>query len=169
MLFLMFSHSVVSYSLRPHGLQHALPPCPSPSPGVCTSSCSLHQWCGPAISSSDAVFSFCPPSFLASGTFSMSHLFASDDQNTRAASSASVLPVNIQGWSSLRLTGWISLQSRDSQESSPAPQLEGISSSVFCLLYGPALTTLRDHWEDDSLEYTDLCWQSNVSAFQQTV
>ena len=108
----MFSHSVVSFSLRPHGLQHALPPCPSPSPGVCISSCSLHQWCGPAISSSDALFSFCPLSFLASGTFSVSCLFASDDQNTRASSSASVLPVNIQGWSSLRLTGLISLLSK---------------------------------------------------------
>ena len=61
-------------TLRRHGLQHALPPCPSPSPGVCTSSCSLHQWCGPAISSSGAFFSFCPPSFPASGTFPDVHI-----------------------------------------------------------------------------------------------
>ena len=65
----MFGHPVVSNSLWPHGLQQARPPCPSPSPGVCPSSCSLHRWCCPAISSSDALFSFCPQSFPASGTF----------------------------------------------------------------------------------------------------
>ena len=101
---------VLSDSLWPHGLQLARPPCPSPSPGVCPSSCSLHHWCHPAISSSDALFSFCPQSFPASGIFPMSWLFAPDDQNTGA--SASVLPVNIQGWSPLRLTGLISLLSK---------------------------------------------------------
>ena len=106
---LLFSCSVVFNSLRPHGLQHARPPCPSPSPGVCPSSCSLHQWCCPTISSSDALYSFCPQSFPASGTFPMSRLFTSDDQNTGASASASVFPVNIQGWSPLRLTGLILL------------------------------------------------------------
>ena len=77
-----FSRSVMSDSLRHHELQHARPPCPSPSPGVCRSSCSLHQGCRPAISSSDTLFSFCPLSVTASGIFPMSHLFASDDQNT---------------------------------------------------------------------------------------
>ena len=86
------------------------PPCPSSSPGVCPSSCSLHQWCCPAISFSDALFS-CPPSFPASGTFPMNCLFTSDDQNTGASASASVLPGNIQSWSHLRLTGLISLLS----------------------------------------------------------
>ena len=106
-LFLLFSHLIVSNSLQPHGLQHARPACPSQSPGVCPSSCSLHQWCCPAISSSDALFSFCPQSFPTSGTFPMSRLFPSDDQNTGASASASVLPVNIQRWSPLRLTGLI--------------------------------------------------------------
>ena len=109
---LLFSHPVMSNSLWPHGLQYTRPPCLSPSPEICTSSCSLHQWCRPAISSSDALFSFCPQSFPASGTFSMSHLLASDDQNTWASASASVLPVNIQGWSPLRLAGFISLLSK---------------------------------------------------------
>ena len=68
-LLLLFNHSVISNSLQPHGLQQARPPCPSPSPRVCPSSCSLHQWCHPAISSSDALFSFCPLSFSASGLF----------------------------------------------------------------------------------------------------
>ena len=88
------------------------PPCPSPPPRVCPSSYSLHQWCHLATSSSDALFSFCPQSFPASGTFPVSHLFASDTQNTGASASASVSPVNIQGWSPLRLTGLISLLSK---------------------------------------------------------
>ena len=102
LLLLLFSHPVVSDSLWPHGLQHARSPCPSPSPGVCPSS--LHQWCHPAILSSNTLFSFCPQSFPVSGTFPMSHLLASGGQNTGASASASVLPVNIQGWYPLRLT-----------------------------------------------------------------
>ena len=82
MLLFLLSCPVVSDSLRPHGLQHARPPRPAPSLGVCPSSCSLHQWCHPAISSSDALFSFCPRSFPASGTFPMSCLCTSDDRNT---------------------------------------------------------------------------------------
>ena len=74
-LFLLFSHPVVSNSLRPHGLKHARPPCPSPSPEVCPSSCPSYWWCPPAISSSDALFSFCPQSFQTSGTFPKSWLF----------------------------------------------------------------------------------------------
>ena len=107
---LLFSHPVGSNPSWPHGLQHARPPFSSSSPGVCPSSSPLHQWCRPAISSSDTLFSFCPQSFPASGTFLTNHLLESDDQNSEA--SASVLPVNIQGWSSLRLTGLISLLSR---------------------------------------------------------
>ena len=87
------------------------PVCPSPSPRVCPSSCSLHRWCHPAISSSEACFSFCPQSFSASGTFP-----TLDDQNTGASVSLSVLPVNIQGWSPLRLTGLISLLSKGLSE-----------------------------------------------------
>ena len=111
-LLLLFRRPVVFDSLRPHGLQYARPPCPSPSPRVCPSSCSLHLWCRSAVSSSDALFSFCPRPFPASGCFPMSWLFASGDQNTRALASASVLPVNNQGWSPLRLTGLISLLSK---------------------------------------------------------
>ena len=84
-------------------------PCSSSSPEVCTISCPLHWWCHPAISSSDALFSFCPQSFSASGTFPMSHLLASDDQNTRVSALASVLLMSTQGCFTLRLTGldWI--------------------------------------------------------------
>ena len=101
---LLFSHPVMPDSLQPHGRQHTGPLCPSPSPKVCPSSCPLHQWCHPDTSSSDALFSFCPQSFPASRT-SVSQLFTSDDQNTGASASASVLPKSIQGWFPLRLTG----------------------------------------------------------------
>ena len=109
---LLFSPPVVSDSLHPHRLQHATSPCPSPSPGVCPSSCPLHQWCHPAISSFDALFSFCPQFSSASGIFPMSQLLASDDQNAGDSASASVLPASIQGWFPLRLTGLISLLSK---------------------------------------------------------
>ena len=99
-------------TLQSHGLQHARSPCPLPSPRFCPRLRSLYQWCHQAISSSDALFSFCPQSFPASETFPMSHLFALDDQNTEASASTSVLPVNIQGLSPLRLTGLISLLSK---------------------------------------------------------
>ena len=165
-LLFLLKRPVMSDSLQPHVLQHARPPCPSPSPRVCPSSCPLHQWCHPAMSSSEALFSFCPLSFPASQTFAMSRLFASDDKNTRTSAQISVLPVNIRGWCLLRLTDLISLLSKGLfQESSPAPQFEGINFSALCFLYHPALTTRHDCWEDDSLDHTDLCQQSNVSAF----
>ena len=88
---LFFSHPVVSDSLWSYGLQNTRPPYPSPSPEVCPSSCPLHQWCHPAISSSDALFSFCLQSIPASGTFPMTQLFISGEQNTGASGSASVL------------------------------------------------------------------------------
>ena len=104
---LLFS-SVVSDSLRPRGLQHARLPCPSLSPGVCSNSCQLSRWCHPTISSSVVPFSSCPQSFPASGSFSMSWLFASGGQSIGASASGSVLPMNIQGGFPSGLTGFIS-------------------------------------------------------------
>ena len=112
---------------------------------TCPISCPLHQCRHPANSSSDTVF-FCPQSFPASGTFPMSRLFTSSDQNAGASASASVLPMSIQGWIRLRLIGLIYCCPRDSQESSPAPQSEGINCLAFCLLYSPALTTFYSHY-----------------------
>ena len=86
------------------------PPCPSPSPGVCSNSCPLSRWCLPNISSSVAPFSSYLQSLPASEFFPMSQFFASDGQSIRASASASVLPVNIQDWFPLGLTNWISLQ-----------------------------------------------------------
>ena len=107
-----FSHSVVSYSLWPHGVQHARPPCPSPTPGVYSNSCPLSWWCHPTISSSDIAFSLYHQSFPASGFFQMSQLFTSGGQNIGVSASTSVLPVNIQHWFPLGWTDWISLQSK---------------------------------------------------------
>ena len=107
-----FSHSVVSDSLWPHELQHARPPCPSPTPGVHWDSCPSSQWCHPAISSSVIPFSSCPQPLPASGSFPMSQLFAWGGQSTGISALASVLPKNTQDWSPLGWTGWISLQSK---------------------------------------------------------
>ena len=104
-----FCSLAMSDCLQPHGLQHARLPCPSLSPGVCSDSCPLSQWCCLTISSSVAPFSFCLQSFPASKSFPMSWLFISGGQSI--AASASVLPMNIQGWFSLGLIGLISLQS----------------------------------------------------------
>ena len=104
---LQFSRSVVSDSLQPHGLQHARPPCPSPTPCVCSNSCPSSWWCHPTISSSLVPFSSCLQSFPASGSFPMSRFFESDGQSIGVSASASVLPMNIQGWFSLGWTGWI--------------------------------------------------------------
>ena len=99
-----FSHSVVSDSLRPHGLQHTRLPCPSPTPGACSNSCPLSQWCHPTISSCHP-FSSCPQSFPASGSFPVNHLFTSGGQSIGVTASALVLPVNIQDWFPLKWTG----------------------------------------------------------------
>ena len=105
-----FRSSVVSDSLRSHGLQQARPLCPSPTPGVY--SCPLSRWCHPTISSSVVPFSSRLQSFPPSGSFQMSQFFASDGQCIRVSASISVLPMNTQDWSPLGWTGWISLQSK---------------------------------------------------------
>ena len=102
----------MSGSLQPHGLQHVRLPCPSPSSRVGSNSCSSSQWCHPTISSSVAPFSSCPQSFPPSGSFPVSQLFRSGGQSIGASVSASVLPMNIQGWFPLGLTGWIPLLSK---------------------------------------------------------
>ena len=107
-----FSCSVVSNSLWPHGLQHARPPCPSPTPRVYSNSCPLSWWCHPTISSSVIPFSSCLQSFQTSGSFPVSQFFTSGGENIGVSASASVLPMNIQDWFPLGWTGWISLQSK---------------------------------------------------------
>ena len=104
--YVLFSHSVVSDSLRPHGLQHVRLLCPSPSSGVCLSSCPFNQQCHPTVSSSATLFSSCLQSFPASGSFPMNWLFMSGGRSVGASTSASVLPMSIQSWFPLGLTGF---------------------------------------------------------------
>ena len=118
---IQFSRSVVSDSLQPHGLQHARPPCPSPTPKVYSDSCPLSRWCHPTISSSVVPFSSCLQSFPASGSFQMNQFFASGGQSIGVSASASVLPMNIQDWFPLGWTGWISLQSKGLSRVPPHP------------------------------------------------
>ena len=108
----LLSCSVVSHSLQLHGLQHTRLPCPSLSPRACSNSCPLSWWYYPTISSSVVPFSSCPQSFPASRYFPMSQLFASGGQSMGPSALASVLPMNIQGWFHLGLTGLISLLSK---------------------------------------------------------
>ena len=137
------------------------PSCPSPSPRICPSSCSLHQWCHPAISSSDALFSFYPQSFPALGTFPLNFLCTSDWSFSFSISSS----IEYSGLISLKID-WFNLAVQGTFRSL---QFKGINSLEFCLLYGPGLTTVYYQWEDHSLDFTDLCQRSNVSTFQHTV
>ena len=108
-----------------------------------------------------------PSIFLNITVFSNKSVFASAGQSIGASASASapVLPMNVQGWFPLGLTGLISLCPRDFQESSPTPQFESINSSVLSFLYSPTLTSIHDYRKNHSFDYMDLCWQSDISAF----
>ena len=110
-----FSPLIVSDFLWPHRLQHTRLPCPSLTPGACSNSCPSIWWCHPTISSFVVPISFCLQSLPASGSLRMSQ-FSSGGQSIRASALASVLPMNIQDWFPLRLTGLISCSLRDSQE-----------------------------------------------------
>ena len=106
------NHPLLCLTLWSRGLQHARLPCPSPTPGASSNSCPLSQWCHPTISSSVIPFSSRLQSFPASGSFQMSQFFVSGGQSIGVSASASVLPMNMQDWSPLEWTGWISLQSK---------------------------------------------------------
>ena len=108
------------------------------------------RWCHPAISSSVIPFSSCPQSFPALGSFPVSQLFASGGWSIGVSASTSVLPMNTQDWSPLGWTGWVFLQSRDSQESSLTPQFKSISSSGLSFLHHPILTSIPDYWKNHS-------------------
>ena len=109
---LLFSHSVMSDSLRPHGLQHARAPCPSATPRIYSNSCSFSWWCHPTISSSVIPFSSRLQSLPSSGSFQISHFFSSGGQNISVSALASVLPMNKQDYFPLGWSSWISLLSK---------------------------------------------------------
>ena len=160
--------SVVSDILWPHELQHARPPCPTPTPRVHPNPCLSSRWCHPTILSSVIPFCSCPQSFLASGSFPMSQLSASGGQSIGVSASTSVLSMNTQDWFPLGWTGWIS-QSKGLSRVFSNTHFKNINSSALSFLYSPILTSIHDHWKNHILEETDLCWQSNVSAFQYAV
>ena len=145
--------SVVPNSLRPHGLKHARPPCPLPTPWVYPNSCPVSRWCHPAISSSVVPFSSRLQSFPASGSFPMSQLFTSGGQSTGFSALASFLPKNTQDWSAFEWTGWISCCPRYSQESSPTPQFKSINSSALSFLYSPTLISIHDYRENHNFGF----------------
>ena len=122
-------------------------PCPSPTVKF-AHSCPSSQWCHPTIASSVVPFSRCLQSFPASGSFPMSQFFASVGKSIGASASASVLPMNIEDWFPLGLTSFITLHSRDSQESSPTPQFKSINASVLSFLYSPTLTSIHEYWKN---------------------
>ena len=155
----------MSDSLWPHGLQHTRLPCPSPSPAVCSISCSSSQWCHPAISSSVIPFSSCLQSFPASGSFPMSQFFASGGQIIGISASASVLPMNIQDWFPLAWTGWISLQSKGLSRVFSNTTVQKHQFFNAQLSFSLTLISIYDYWKNHSFDYLDLCRQSNVSAF----
>ena len=152
-------------TLQPCGLQDTRVPCPSLSLGVCSNSSPLSRWCHPTISSSAAPFSFCLKSFSASGSFPMSLLFASDGQSVGTSALASLLPMNIQGWFPLGLTGLIYLLSKGLSVVFSRTTVQKHQFFGTQLLYGPTVTSVHDYWKNHSFDYTHLCWQSDVSAF----
>ena len=146
-----FSRSVMSDSLLPHESQHARPPCPPPTPGIHPDSCPSSQWCHPAISSSVVPFS-CPQSLPASESFPMSQLFTWGGQSIGVSALASVLPMNTQDWSPLEGTGWISLQSKGLSRVFSKTTFKSINSSALSFLHSPTLTSIHDHWKNQSLD-----------------
>ena len=151
---LLYSCSVMSDFLWPHGLQHARLPCPSLSPGVCTNSCPLSQWCHPTISSSVIPS---PPTFNLSQHQGLFQWVSSSHQVAKVLSfSFSISPSNeYSGLISFRIDRFDLLCSpRNSQESSPTPQFESINSSVLSLFNGSALTSIHDYWRNHSFDHT---------------
>ena len=144
-------------------LQHARLPYPSLSPGVCSNSYPLSQWCYLTISSFAALFSICLQSFPGSGSFPVTWLLASGGQSTGALASASVLPMNIQGWLSLGLTGLTSLQSKGLSRvfSSTTIQKHQFFRAQPSLGSNSHIHT----WLQNHTGYTNLCQQSGISAF----
>ena len=155
--FSQFSCSVMCDSVWPYGLQHARLPCPLPTPRACSHLCPSSQWWHPTISSSVIPFFSHLQSFPESGSFPVSQFFASSGQSIRVSSSASALPCIFR---TDFLYDWLvgsPCNPRDSQESSPTPQLKSISSSALSFLYGPTLTSIHNYWENHSFDLMDLC------------
>ena len=146
----------MSNSLQPHESQHTRPPCPPPTPGVHSNSRPSSQWLHPAISSSVVPFSSCPQSLPASGSFPMSQLFTSGGRSIGVSALASVLPMNIQDWSPLGWTGWISLHSkgltRVFSNTTVGASIKSINFLALSFLHSPTLASIYDHWKNHILD-----------------
>ena len=147
-----FSHSVVSNSLRPYGLQHARLPFPSPTSRIYSNSCPLSQWCHPSISSSVVSFSSHLQSFPASGSFQMSQFFTSGGQNIGVSASASVSSMNIQDLFPLGWACWISLLSRGLSRVFSNTIVQKHQFFMFSFLYSLTFTFIHDYCKNHSLD-----------------
>ena len=141
----------MSDSLWPHELQHAMPPCSSPTPGVHSDSHPSSQWCHPTISSSVVPFSSCPQSLPASESFPMSQLFAWGDHSTGVSALTSVLPKDTQGWSPSEWTRWISLQSKGLSRVFFNTTVQKHKFFGAQLSSHPTLASIHDYWKNHSL------------------
>ena len=164
---MLLSSSVMSNPLQHRGLWHARLPCPLPSPGICLDSCPLSQSCHPTILSSVTHFSSCPQSFPASGSFPLSQLFPSGGQRIGVSASASVFPMNIQGWFPLGWTDWISLMLKGLSRvfSSTTVQKHQFFSAQPSLWSNSHIHTITG--KNHSFDYMDLCRQSDMN-FRRT-
>ena len=148
-----FSRSVVSDTLWPHGLQHARPACPSPTPGAYSNLRPLSLWCHPTISSFGVPLSSWLQSFSASGSFLVSQFFTSGGQRTGSSASASVLPVNTQDWSHIGWIGWISLEVQGTLKSLlQHHSFKSINSLVLSFHYSPTDISTHDYWKCHSFD-----------------
>ena len=152
-------------TLWSHELQHSRPSCPSPTPGASPNSCPLSQWCHPTISSS-----VIPPLLLLTSTFPSIRVTSNESAlyirwPKYWSFSFNISPVNTKDWSPLGWTGWISLQSKGLSRVFSNITVQKHQFFGTQLSFSPTLTSIHDHWKNHSLDYTDLCWQSNVSAF----
>ena len=154
-----FNYSVLSDSFWPYRLQHTMTPWPSPTPGGCSNLFPSSRWCYQTISSSVVPFFSFLQSFPASESFSKSLLFTSDGQNIGASASASVFPMNIQGWCPVGLTGLILLSKGLSRVFS------SVTSLKRSVLWHSAVTSVHNYWKNHSFDYTGFCQQSNVLLF----
>ena len=158
------NYLLMSYSLRPHGLQHARLPCLSPTPRAYPNPYPSSRWCHPTILSSVNPFSSCLQSFSASRSFPTSQLFASGGQSIGVSASTSVLPKYLQDWFPLGWTGWISLHSKGFSRVFSNTTVQKLQFCGAQLSLWPALTSIHDYWKNHCFDEMDLCWQSNVSA-----
>ena len=154
----------MSDSLQPRGLQHTRLPCPSPTPGACSNSYPSNWSCHPTISSSVIPFSSCLQCFPASGVFSNESVLRIRWPKYWSFTFSTSPSNEFWGLISIKTDWLLSLQSKDTQESSPTPQFKSINFSTLSLPYGPSLTSVYDYWKNHNFDYMDICQQSNVSA-----